>query len=112
MNNSMFVDLLHAVDLSLEVWEYLRDNPSISCKEDLPLILYIKIENMRGKCPLCEFLQTYYHGDMICTECPLNYCLDNEHPFTKWFLSNQETMRAKYAGQIVDILHDWKRENF
>ena len=102
-----------AKELSLEIWEYLRDYPEINRKEALPIKLYRKIMYLVGECPMCEyFARVKYntHLNKPCKFCPLKSCKENTL-YQKWYSSKSSIDRAKYAGQIVDKIKAWDIDN-
>jgi hypothetical protein len=103
--------LLEAVNLSIEVWEYLYTHSEIKFKEALPKKLYNEIKDMTGRCPLCDYYTVTEVYPDYCINCPLGYCLEMGSPYKKWFHSTTKKLRAKYAGRIVDILCQWKKDN-
>jgi len=100
--------LLEAVNLSIEVWEYLYTHSEIKSKNDLPEGLFDKIKNLAYKCPLCDY---FLDCGILCTDCPLKYCLNDNSNYKKWYFSNSKKLRAKHAGRIMDILCQWKKDN-
>jgi len=96
-----------AKEISLEIWQYLADNPEIRDKKDLPKKLYNKIRFMPNKCPLCkEFLNDRWD---FCPGCPLRSCISTRSLYFKWkkgFV--KEHWEA--AKKIVEILQAWEPE--
>ena len=92
-----------AKELSLEVWEHLRDCPEIDSKLRLPSELYDKIEPLRDHCPLCDCLERH------CYNCPLKYCGPGSD-FYVWCNSevDDKTLRQKAAANIVEKIEDWE----
>lgn len=101
-----------AKELSLEVWDYLRDHPEIDKKEDLPLDLYDNVIHLFHACPLCEY---YYYKTIsliiMCKECPLCNCYDGDSIFQLWHAAESSEDRAKYAGLIYDKIAAWDIDN-
>lgn len=90
-----------AKQISIEVWEYLRDHPCLTDKFQLPDNIYKKIVHMKCECPLCELF------DMSCHKCPLN-CLDVKSWYNKWSFATTNRQRKKYASMIVDQIKSWQ----
>ena len=95
-----------AKKLCLEVWRYLRDHPEIRYKDDLPIVMYGKINECIDDCPLCSVVRgrTFNH----CPECPLESCRRKYSFFAKWERAKTPKTRAKYAGLIVKAVEEWK----
>lgn len=87
-----------AKKLCIEVWEYLRDHPEIKVKCELPGKIWVKIEDLACRCPLCEILD--------CDACPLQRCTPGL--FAKWTRAETDKTRAKYASAIVEKVKAWK----
>ena len=96
-----------AKKLSLEVWRYLRDHPEIVSKIGLPSGLYVKIQPLIARCPLCEVL------DQNCELCPLGDCALGS-PFELWSDAvgddNDDDIRATEAAKIVSLIEAWEVE--
>jgi len=105
-----------AKELSLEVWEYLRDYPEITRKEALPKKLYDKIKYLRRECPLCEYLTSVIYNTCLplnnrpCKFCPLESCNENTL-YQKWYSSKTKESRSIYSGLIVDKIRAWDIDN-
>ena len=90
-----------AKKICLEIWECLRDNPEIDTKMDLPKKLFNKIKEMRGECPLCDY--------MSCSDgCPLQTYHSGCHDFENWCDALTKRGRKKHAGIIVKKVKAWK----
>ena len=107
-----------AIELSIEVWTYLRGHQEIYLKANLPGYLLNKIKGLDCQCPLCEL---YYDTPIPCKGCPLDprvsdmryipYCSRNDSPYSKWSNAAWNTMRGRVArkraaGEIVRILEE------
>jgi hypothetical protein len=93
--------------LTLEVWTYLRDNPKIDSKSNLPECLLDKIKRLKKYCPLCEL---YYDNDGVdCTECPLKSCGEGSY-WNKWAWAWKSTRktRKEAATKIVKLVSAWE----
>lgn len=97
-----------AIEISIEVWEHLRDHPEIQNKFLLPPKLLRKIENCYQMCPLCQF-QFDVSPNFLDFRCS-GYCLDRkgklcaEGNYHKWATTPSESDRSKYANNIVKML--------
>lgn len=95
--------------LTLEVWRYLRDRPKIEYKKNLPPMLWDKINDLDGWCPLCEVF------GVDCTKCPLKIagfgCDRKKSPYDKWAnawrYKDPETRRRQAASEIVKCIEKW-----
>lgn len=109
-----------ARELTIEIWSYLRDHPSIANKGNLPQDLYEKIEDLECQCPLCDYFYTHEKTKKACTRCPL-YDKDagrNEKAFLiiacrgfrRWMyapkcnLTSGDSERYKGAKEILDLI--------
>jgi hypothetical protein len=96
----MSVTKEYAKELSLEVWEYLRDHPKIDDKTDLPDEIFKKVADMDCHCPLCKYFNN------ICKDCILESC-HNGSDYNGWYSANDEKIRALYAAKIVEKIKLW-----
>lgn len=103
-------------ELTLEVWEYLRDNPEIAFKNDLPEELFNKIEYLFLHCPLCELYKNK-NSNSCKKNCPLNKasndygcCDGGENDFyQKWCIyTNTNDQRQDSASGIVELIKKWR----
>jgi len=96
-----------AKEITLEVWRYLRDHPSIQRKQDIKKSLYEKIRDMKGECPLCEYF------DGVCSSlCPLEMAV---YTFKCGYYCDftgalEDTRRQKAAAKIVELVEAWEIE--
>lgn len=98
-----------AKEISLKVWEYLRDNPHIKMKEDLPDEIWNLIEPILGHCPLCHM----FEGD--CKDCPLwskeNDEKDCNPAYYNWlratYSDDGDEKRRISASKIVELVKNW-----
>jgi hypothetical protein len=84
--------------ITIKVWSYLRDNPHIEYKTDLPDCIYNLIRNRKYQCALCEVF-----GD--CVGCPLNdgsNCFDDNSLYHEWSSARSDNERKNAAAKIVD----------
>jgi hypothetical protein len=103
--------LKEAIELSLEVWRYLAEHPEIKRKNCLPKVLYSKIENMRGYCPLCA-CGFWKKTDKTCPDCPLYFEKDGSlincdmtgHPYRVWLAAATVKTRKEGAIAMVRLL--------
>ena len=98
-----------AKELTLEVWRYLRDHPEIGAKYNLPRDLYIKVNSMKERCPLCEYFDEI-NGHNRCGLCPLKRC-DEGSSYSKWNrASGKFAMVTRYinAAKIVKRVKAWE----
>jgi hypothetical protein len=94
--------------LSLEVWEYLANHPTIDDKCDLPAKLFRKINKLSAYCPLCEVF-----GDCsINKDCPLYDCVDpaSNNLYSLWCQAKTPEERRKYAAGILSLIQAWEPE--
>jgi len=92
--------------LSLEIWQYLAEHPSINCKENLPYSLFEKIKHLKHRCPLCELPpRDVCKGEL----CPLKSCTTYTSYFNIWSHFNKE-FREVAARGIVDAIQAWEPE--
>ena len=99
-----------AKDLTIEVWTYLRDNPEIDRKINLPIELILKIKDLEGRCPLCEVFKQD-DGFPCCSKCPLRepeICTVKGSFYYAWSTCSGYNGRQKYAGLIVDAVKAWE----
>lgn len=104
MDEAVKVFMRQALENSIVVWEYLRDNPEVYAKVKLPTALFKLVAFELNNCPLC----TMFVGTG-CEGCPLDapddqYCAD----FFNWAKSCSPVGRVIYAGRIVDKLKSWQ----
>ena len=95
-----------AKKICLEVWKWLRDNPDIGDKADLPEKIYSKISGLDCYCPLCVL---YRLPD--CNQCFLKKVrsgVGNCDYFYKWNNAKTSKTRKKYAGIIVEKVKAWQ----
>ena len=94
-----------AKTLSLEVWRYLRDHPSIEVKEQLPTCLWERIKELRCRCPLCEVL-----GTQTCSGCPLPLCVSERGRgvYANWLHAHSINKRYRAACVIVKRIENWR----
>ena len=95
-----------AKELTLEVWEYLRDHPEIYAKKLLPVELFAKIKLLKSWCPLCELFRV----DGACKRrCPLD-CLVYGSDWNLWDISSlsDNATRQQAAANIVEKVKAWK----
>ena len=113
-----------AKELTIKVWEWLRDNPSAKFKGDVPDKLFKQIQDLYHDCPLCGL----FNKEMIpfskweshnCEGCPLKAAgqqcdSEGENYFTSWNTEEcgeaAEAIRRTSATGIVDIVKCWKIE--
>lgn len=104
--------------LSLEMWEYLRDHPSIKCKEGLPDTILREVKHLFLRCPLCDL---YFKDKLVkdqCRNCPLNKksndygCMGHSFDdfYNNWCNSRKKgvEVRRKAASGIVELIKKWK----
>ena len=82
-----------AIRISMEMWEFLKDNPDKS-KWEFPKYIKYKIKKMIAECSCCEF----YRG---CGNCPVKDCFEEGSPFLKW---DDESNRKRNATIIYNRL--------
>jgi len=95
-----------AIDLSIELWEYLKDTGKY--KGDWPK--WESLGEFLFDCPLCEYQDG--HGwdwvDNTCTSCPYYQkymrCSENEAPFIEWTKARTKGGRKKYASLFLEQL--------
>jgi hypothetical protein len=100
-----------AKELSLEVWQYLRDHPEISSEFRLPFAIRDKVVDFLYLCPLCAlFLGNW--PEEGCPGCPLDIknCRNRESPYCKWSLTTKRGSRREAAAEIVSIIEAWEPE--
>jgi hypothetical protein len=102
-----------AKELSLEVWRYLAEHPTIARKDDLPKKLWKKIRVLESSCPLCELFE-YDCRSAAMAKCPLllakECCFKIDSLWEKWrgsCFSDTETRREAAAG-IIKIIEGWE----
>ncbi|TET97698.1 MAG: hypothetical protein E3J23_08450 [Candidatus Stahlbacteria bacterium] len=98
-----------AKEITLEVWRYLRDNPAVGDKENLPERIYNKIEDFSGGCALCEI-----DGAENCSFCPLRDLSggnDNCSDYWSWTSANTKEKRSEAAGRIIKLVENWEPED-
>jgi hypothetical protein len=89
--------------ITLEVWTFLRDNPEIDDKANLPKYLLDKIKYLRGLCPLCEIFTS-------CSECPLRECMSGSKIYAQWKSAATDEERQEAAAEIVNRVLAWEPE--
>lgn len=90
-----------AADITIEVWEYLRDHPEIKHKSHIPTELFSKIMELSAYCALCHI-----HD---CDVCPLgDEEEENCKDYYSWYSSNSKKSRARAARVIVEKVKAWK----
>ena len=110
-----------AKDIGIEVWTWLRDNPTKG-KEDLPLHLVQAIAGLRNSCHLCAL----YCSIGCSQECPLKFgsvtCYHLASDFHNWMINKDTTegmhegfirniyikRSMLYASKILQSIKDWK----
>jgi hypothetical protein len=96
--------------LTLELWNYMAENPGCRSKRDVPEDLYQKIHNFSCWCPLCE---VFGNG---CEFCPLKVagecCSDENSAYDRWVNSMVDDVetREESALRIVEIISAWDTE--
>jgi hypothetical protein len=92
--------------LTLEVWIYLRDNPYITTKYQLPVDLWEKIKLSSQHCSLCDLYRSY-----SCILCPLSkkYSVRCEY-YNLWNNATTDEERQEAAAKIVELVSAWEPE--
>ena len=96
-----------ALEIGLELWEWLEDNPS---KEKHEWPGWEKYERMAADCPCCEYKDQQDSND--CGDCLIywrlklgldNHCTYYDSPFLRW--CNAETPRSSrfWAGKVAKL---------
>jgi len=88
-------------ELSLEVWEYLKNHPGIDSKLDLPNKIFDKIKTLIHGCPLCDYFE------MCCCDCPLVDCEENSS-YYNWRHADNPEERKIYATEIYNKIKAWE----
>ena len=104
----MILTARQALEICIELWTWLRDNPD---KEKYEWPSWEKYGAMVSECPLCEYI-----GIRECSKCcPIywrrkpnlsNHCTRYDSPYDKWCAT--ESLRSKrfYAGKIVKLAEE------
>jgi hypothetical protein len=99
-----------AKELTIEVWTYFAEHPEITKKSELPEELYIKIKDLRSKCPLCELFRKWKKNACHC--CPLyiagHFCESLDSFYYLWIEAKTKGERSAAAWGIVNITKEWK----
>jgi hypothetical protein len=96
-----------AKEVTLEVWRYLADHPSIADKSGIPRELYDKVAGLRAACPLCAL----FDADRVkgCQGCPLEaegeWCKRLGSAYDNWAHRRRP---KKSALRIVEIVAAWE----
>jgi hypothetical protein len=98
-----------AIELSIKLWTYLRDNPHINRKCMIKESSLLHVLQMENKCPLCHYYSKYSDAGCSSRECPLYPCVGNDDEevvglYVYWTSSTSDTDRANYANEIVKQL--------
>jgi len=105
-------------DLTIEVWEEIG-NRKLVIKSELNLKTWVKIKDLKYKCPLCELFNNtnnrFLPWKLNCVGCPLKeagkqcYSKSKSNPYAIWSdgLSSINN-RVKAAREIVKITKAWK----
>jgi hypothetical protein len=105
-----------ACDITVEVWTYLAEHPECEDKRDLPPELYLKIEELEHRCPLCELFKQPYPAP--CDGCPLEAagerCTFLTSAFDRWNYSESDdnATRKDAAETIVRIVSEFKQRGY
>lgn len=89
--------------LSLETWRYIQKHPEVIFKFELPIALYMQVENMLNKCPLCELFKET--GDDCSPNCPIFHCV--ESGIYRETISDDPRIRQKAVAKIIELLETW-----
>lgn len=104
------LSLLEAVELTIKVWEHIRDK-GYSSKFEVIDSEYNYIYQMECKCPLCEYsLQknmvnsSFDQYDWCNIKCPLNRCTYKGEPYGDFGNSESEEECMYNADRLVKQL--------
>ena len=98
-----------AKELSLEVWEYIKEHSEIRHKGELPKELWEKIKSYDSGCPLCDL---YQPKGGVCPGCPLKNCMTGSF-YEAWLFAPRncnegDDIRRIAASEIVETLKAWE----
>lgn len=107
--------LKRSLELCLELWSWLRDNPNVTNKLDWPK--WYRYNTVENKCFACEYDLLEYEKQnsldnnfyiTVCSFCPLkglwgNDCTRNSSPYAMWCNAKTDGNRKKHAGIIADF---------
>jgi hypothetical protein len=102
---------LEAKDISLEMWRYLRDNPELEDKTQVPKEMLDKLHTVYY-CALCEVFpkcKVHYFTEDNEIDCPLYPCIDGS--YIEWVICHTIEGRKKYAGEVVKSIEAWEATN-
>ena len=103
-----------AKDLSLQVWGYLKENPTLY-KKDVPAELLDQIKDFSSYCSMCEYHE-YHNGDN-CTDsngiaCPLVQICDcnsnAEINYTNYVQDKDLALKTRVINAIYDVILNWE----
>lgn len=111
-----------ALELSLEMWRWLEENPNQEKDDYLRIILNLNDDNYpRSGCFLCEYVKRL-NGTMDCELCPIEWiykngskvktdldnmpCVLNNTIFDGWEDAKTIKTKKKYAGMIADLIEN------
>jgi hypothetical protein len=100
-----------AKEIALEMWRYLKDNPELEDKTQVPKEMLDKLDTMYY-CALCEvFPKCKVHYPLVGNEinCPLYNCIDG--PYIEWVCCHTIEGRKKYATEVVKLIEAWEVTN-
>ncbi len=112
---------IEALKKSLEMWEWLAQNPTppsayLNKGEYLEKICGLTFEDYPiNGCFLCEYC--HKHGLVVhCEECPVQwtslaqsrtgilYCQRRGSPYECWRMASSKELKQKYAGEVADLI--------
>ena len=97
---TMYLAEKKAIDLTIKLWDYLRQNPGKQ-KQDYPGYDKYDIGSMIADCPCCDY---YRRGDLDrCDVCPIRDCTDDNSPWDLWFkaLAVDDYAEMRYQGDVI-----------
>jgi hypothetical protein len=106
------VNQKEAKELTLELWDYLANNPKVSSKKGVPEHLWKKIANLPFQCPLCDvfYWEESPSEEGCCTRCPISLagqqCFNKESVYARWFVAGDNYAERQVAAKAILLIVD------
>jgi hypothetical protein len=97
--------------ISIAVWTYFAEHPTVDRKSRLPIKLRKAIRFYWNKCPLCDW---YWFEEPRCNGCPLGSCTESGSAFNRWAEpskynpDNTIAIRRRAAEEILAKIEAWE----
>ena len=102
------ISLLEAVELTIKVWEHIRDK-GYSSKFEVTDPEYIYIYDMKCQCPLCEYSfqkqtkdRSFDIYNWCHNKCPLKNCTEFGEPYGDFLNSESHFINSESQEEHID----------